>query len=132
MPFYSNLVQYFYHLNLKIVHFCYFQNTFPFLSTFRQTDNIRKKRRNIFVEQGIDDAHLLDLWNVEVVGVPAGHGLHLAVVAVAVTGHQVQLIRLLGVLLEQSETQRKEGRVLFNDTLNTFYVTVTYMASDIW
>ena len=29
--------------NLKIVHFCYFQNTFPFVSTFRQTDDIRKK-----------------------------------------------------------------------------------------
>ena len=39
-------------LNLKIVHFFYFQNTFPFVSTFRQTDDIRKKRRKHFVEQG--------------------------------------------------------------------------------
>ena len=42
-----------YNLNLKIVHFCYFQNTFPFVSTFRQTDDIRKKCRTFFVEQGI-------------------------------------------------------------------------------
>ena len=44
-----------YHLNFKIVHFCSFQNTFPFVSTFRETDVIRKKRRNNFVEQGIVD-----------------------------------------------------------------------------
>ena len=37
----------------KIVHFGYFQNTFPFVSTFRQTDFIQNKRRNFFVEQGI-------------------------------------------------------------------------------
>ena len=30
-----------------------FQNTFPFVSTFRQTDDIRKKRKKKFVEQGI-------------------------------------------------------------------------------
>ena len=42
-----------YNLNLKIVHFCYFQNTFPFVSTFWQTDDIRKKCRTFFVEQGI-------------------------------------------------------------------------------
>ena len=40
-------------VNLNIVHFCYFQNTFPFVSTFRQTDVIRKKRQFFFVEQGI-------------------------------------------------------------------------------
>ena len=40
-------------INLKIVHFCYFQNTFPFVSTFRETDVIRKERRIFFVEQGI-------------------------------------------------------------------------------
>ena len=43
----------FIHLNLNIVHFCYFQNTFPFVSTFRQTDDIRNKRRKNLVEQGI-------------------------------------------------------------------------------
>ena len=43
LPFYSLLVQYFYHLNFKIVHFCYFQNTFPFVSTFRETGVIRKQ-----------------------------------------------------------------------------------------
>ena len=32
----------------------YFENTFPFVSTFRETDVIRKKRRKHFVEQGID------------------------------------------------------------------------------
>ena len=32
--------------------FCYFQNTFPFVSTFRQTDFIPPKRRKNFVEQG--------------------------------------------------------------------------------
>ena len=37
----------------KIVHFCYFQNTFPFVSTFQQTYFIKKKRRKHFVEQGI-------------------------------------------------------------------------------
>ena len=31
----------------KIVHFCYFQNTFHFASTFRQTDYIRKNVENI-------------------------------------------------------------------------------------
>ena len=41
-------------LNFKIVHFCYFQKTFPFVSTFRQTDFIPKQRRKHFVEQGID------------------------------------------------------------------------------
>ena len=40
-------------LNVKVVHFCYFQNTFPFGSTFRQTNFIKKKRRKNFVEQGI-------------------------------------------------------------------------------
>ena len=44
-----------YHLNLKIVNFCYFQNTFPFVSTFRQTDFIQTKHRKKFVEQGISD-----------------------------------------------------------------------------
>ena len=34
--------------NLKIVHFCYFQNTFPFVSTLRQTDDIRKKTSKKF------------------------------------------------------------------------------------
>ena len=33
--------------------FCYFQNIFPFVSTFQETDVIRKKRRIVFVEQGI-------------------------------------------------------------------------------
>ena len=37
----------------ETVHFCYFQNTFPFVSTFRQTDLIPKKRRHFFVEQSI-------------------------------------------------------------------------------
>ena len=42
------------NIHLKIVHFCYFQNTFPFVSTFRQTDDIREKKRQFFfVEQGI-------------------------------------------------------------------------------
>ena len=31
-----------------------FKNTFPFVSTFRQTDFIKTKRRKHFVEQGID------------------------------------------------------------------------------
>ena len=31
----------------------YFQNTFPFGSMFRQTDDIGKKRPTKFVEQGI-------------------------------------------------------------------------------
>ena len=38
---------------LKIVHFCYFQNTFSFVSTFRKTNDIRKKRRTTFAEQGV-------------------------------------------------------------------------------
>ena len=42
-------------LSIKIVHFCYFQNTFPFVSTFRQTDDIRKNP-SIFVDQGISHA----------------------------------------------------------------------------
>ena len=57
------LVQYFYNLNFKIVHFCYFQNTFPFVSTFRETDVIRKKHRKYFVEQGIDE-NLLPRWEL--------------------------------------------------------------------
>ena len=32
---------------------CYFQNTFPFVFRFRQTDDIRNKRRKKFVEQGM-------------------------------------------------------------------------------
>ena len=32
---------------------------------------------------------------------------------------------------QKKTTTRKEGNVLFNDALNTFYVTC-YMASDIW
>ena len=40
-------------ISCSIVHFCYFQNTFPFVSTLRQTDDIRKKRGKHFVEQGI-------------------------------------------------------------------------------
>ena len=30
-------------IKFKNIHFCYFQNTFPFVSTFRQTNDIRKK-----------------------------------------------------------------------------------------
>ena len=52
--FYLFLIQYFYNLNLKIVHFCYFQNTFPFVSMSRQTDDIGKKNPKHFVEQGIE------------------------------------------------------------------------------
>ena len=44
----------FYNLNLEIDHFCYFQNTFPFVSMSRQTDDIGKIRHKNFVEQGID------------------------------------------------------------------------------
>ena len=36
-----------------MVHFCYFQNTFPFVSMSRKTDDIGKKRPKHFVEQGI-------------------------------------------------------------------------------
>ena len=54
LPFYSFLVESFYHLNFNIVHFCYFQNTFSFVSTFWQTDNIRNKHVNsVFAKQGI-------------------------------------------------------------------------------
>ena len=34
--------------NLKIVHFCYFQNTFRFVSTFRQIVDIREKNSQFF------------------------------------------------------------------------------------
>ena len=30
---------------MAIVHFCYFQNTFPFVSTFRQTNVVQKMAR---------------------------------------------------------------------------------------
>ena len=32
-------------MNVKIVHFCYFQNLFPFISMSSQTDDIGKKIR---------------------------------------------------------------------------------------
>ena len=32
-------------MNIKIVHFCYFQNTFPFVSMSSQTDDIGNNRR---------------------------------------------------------------------------------------
>ena len=38
---------------LKIVHFCYFQNTLTFVSMSRQTDDIGKKCHKNFVEQCI-------------------------------------------------------------------------------
>ena len=40
-------------INVKIVHFCYFQNIFPFVSMSRQTDDIGKTRPKRFVEQDI-------------------------------------------------------------------------------
>ena len=40
LPIYSFLVQSFYNLNIKIVHFFYFQNTFPFVFMTRQTDDV--------------------------------------------------------------------------------------------
>ena len=40
LQFYSFLVPSFYNLNLKVVHFCYFQNTFSFVS-----DDIGKRFR---------------------------------------------------------------------------------------
>ena len=48
-------------LNLKIVHFCYFQNTFPFVSMSRQTDDIGKKRPKKFVEQ---DRPIVTYWRL--------------------------------------------------------------------
>ena len=42
-----------YNLILKIVQFCYFQNTFPFVSMSRQTDDIGKTRPKKIVEQSI-------------------------------------------------------------------------------
>ena len=54
----------FYNLNLKIVHFCYFQNTFPFVSMSRQTDDIGKKRPKEFVEQSISNVNCREFMNV--------------------------------------------------------------------
>ena len=38
---------------LKIVHFCYFKNTFPFVLMSSHTDDIGKKHPKNLVEQGI-------------------------------------------------------------------------------
>ena len=43
---------------IALVHFCYFQNTFPFVSTSRKTGNIDKESKNVFMEQGIVNAEL--------------------------------------------------------------------------
>ena len=58
---------------LQIVHFCYFQNTFPFVSTFRQTDFIKKKRRKKFVEQGIGIKLVEKLYRVSFCCESVGH-----------------------------------------------------------
>ena len=41
------------YLNIKTDFFCYFQNTFHFVSMSRQTDDIGKKLPKQFVEQSI-------------------------------------------------------------------------------
>ena len=38
-------------MNFKKVHFGYFQNTFPFVSMSRRTNDIGKKFPKIFMEQ---------------------------------------------------------------------------------
>ena len=45
---------------IAIVHFCYFQNTFPFVFTSRKTGNIDidKESKKNFMEQGIVNAEL--------------------------------------------------------------------------
>ena len=48
------LFKYFYNPNIKIKHFCYFQNSFPFVFMSRQTYDIGKKRPKHFMRQTID------------------------------------------------------------------------------
>ena len=65
------------NFNFKIVHFCYFQNTFPFVSKCRQTDDIGKKHPKIFVEQGIDYicSHI-QIHNVKMCSIPNMNFVH--------------------------------------------------------
>ena len=53
MGMYCHFIHFLFN-NFKIVHFCYFQNTFPFVSMSRQTDDISKKLPKSVVEQGIN------------------------------------------------------------------------------